>query len=135
MSIFFFCFAGLYLFFALGHAFGTPASPKSGFLPTIAGLVGVGLAGIVVVRQFLRRQEDGADEYLGRHKMTLFVLGLLSYVVLIKIAGYLPATFLLMVYLLKITETVGWFFPIVVSAGVAVSFFIVFQHFLGIVLP
>lgn len=123
-----------YLFFANQLSFGTVDAPKAGFLPILSGGLASILAFIALIGHF-RQEKEEEPEQVNWRKLALVVTGLIFYIVLLYVAGYVAATFLILFYLFKVTDTVGWRFTGLLSATVTASFFAVFVKLLGIILP
>lgn len=124
----------IYLFFAKELSFGLIAAPKAGFLPILAGVTASILVIAIMSRQlFTKRQMDATR--INWRKFLLVSIGLIFYIIFLQVVGYIAATFIIMFYLFKVTDTAGWFIPGLLSTVVAVSFFIVFVKLLGITLP
>lgn len=124
----------IYLFFAKELSFGLIAAPKAGFLPILAGVTASILIIVVMIRQlFAKRPMDSSG--VNWRKFLLVSIGLIFYIIFLQVVGYIAATFIIIFYLFKVTDTAGWFMPGLLSTVVAVSFFIVFVKILGITLP
>lgn len=124
----------IYLFLAKELSFGLIAAPKAGFLPILAGVTASILIIAVMIRHFFaKRQMDSSG--INWRKFLLVSVGLIFYIIFLQVVGYIAATFIIMFYLFKVTDTAGWFKPGLLSTVVAVSFFIVFVKILGITLP
>jgi len=124
----------IYLFFANEYSFGTVDAPKAGFLPNLAGGAAVILAFIVLIRQCRSKTREVLEQVNWR-KLAMMVTGLVFYIVLFQVAGYIAATFIVVFYLFKVTDTVGWVFTGLLSVTVTASFYTVFVKVLGILLP
>lgn len=136
ISLLFLLFSITYLWFARELSFGIIAAPKAGFLPTISGVAAVGLAFVLFVKQLLQKQaEDRGTDKINWRKCIFIILGLMLYVTFLYLTGYIVATFILMFYLLKVTETAGWTKPLVISTGISIGFYLLFAMFLGTNLP
>lgn len=134
VACFFMAGSFIYLFFAKELSFGVIAAPKAGFLPILTGLTASVLIIAIMIRQLFAKQQMNFSEVNWR-KFLLVSIGLIFYIIFLQVVGYIAATFIIMFYLLKVTDTVGWFKPGLLSTTVAVSFFIVFVKILGITLP
>ncbi|BBB91215.1 MAG TPA: tripartite tricarboxylate transporter TctB family protein [Methylomusa anaerophila] len=133
LSIFFLLFSCTYLFLARELAFGTAAAPKTGFLPTLAGITAVILGMVITIRQLLQKQL--AAIVINWRKLSFVIIGLLCYLILLKITGYIAATLFFMFYLFKVADTPGWILPGALAAVIAVGFYYVFTGLLDIQLP
>jgi putative tricarboxylic transport membrane protein len=134
MAVLFLILSLSYLFFARDFSFGTLGAPKAGFLPTLAGIVATVLSLAIIFKQILLREEPEA-EGTDLRKVIFVTLGLLCYAVILGIVGYLAATFVILLYLFKVTETVGWITPLCLSLGISLGSYLLFKQYLGVFLP
>jgi putative tricarboxylic transport membrane protein len=116
----------------LGH-FG---KPDSGFFPFLIGIFLVGLA-IISWRQPLA---DGKGKERPEGKINYFkifwcLLSLYVYAITFEWLGFVPATFFLLVFLLKFIERKGWVLAVTVSLLTAVASYIFFGVLLQAFLP
>jgi len=134
LSAFFLLFSLGYLCAATGFSFGSLSSPKSGFLPMVAGTAAALLALINLVGVFRKGDARATISRAVLAKIGLFsaVIGL--YLVLLKVAGFAAATFVALLLLLKVTKTKGWLLPVLVAGGVAVGAKLTFGY-LGVIFP
>lgn len=124
----------VYLHTASGFTFGTWSSPKAGFVPTLAGVGGLILSAVNLLRTF-RAGERRADFGPAPGKAALFLVGLTGYVLLLGWIGFLGATFVALLYLLKISDLRGWLKPLALSASVSVGAYLLFNNLLQLTLP
>lgn len=134
VAVFFLLFSGGFLLMARDLSFGTIGAPKAGFLPALGGICAVLVATIVVVAEWVNKQPDEAQP-VGWRKLLLLVIGLLLFVVFLENVGYFAATFIIMLYLLKVTETEGWVLPLLLSACVSTACYLIFALYLGVTFP
>lgn len=134
LTLFFLVISIMYAHYAGRLSFGSLAAPKAGFVPMIAGSIAVLLALFLVAKLLLQKHMREAVNINWR-KLIFIIIGLLVYILLIKLAGYMMATFIIMLYLFKVTETTRWVMPCLLSTGFAISFYYVFKILLGINLP
>jgi putative tricarboxylic transport membrane protein len=134
MAVLFLILSLSYLFFARDLSFGTLGAPKAGFLATLAGMMATGLSLIIAFKEMLAREEAEAER-TDLRKVIFVTIGLLYYLVILGVVGYLAATFMIMLYLLKVTDTVGWSVPLCLSAGISLGCYLLFKQYLGIFLP
>lgn len=123
-----------YLFFAQELSFGMIAAPKAGFLPILAGTAACVLTVAIWVSRKSKELTAGITGIYWR-KLFFIILGLIFYIIFLQMVGYIAATVMFLFYLFKVTDTVGWLAPGVLSTTVAISFFIVFVKLLGVILP
>lgn len=124
-----------YILLARELSFGTMYSPKSGFLPTLTGILAAILSVSIVIGQLLKKQSDTETDVVNWRKFVFVLIGLVFYVVLLGSMGYILATFIITFYLLKVTDTPGWISPCFISVGNALGVYFVFKTFLQANLP
>lgn len=112
--------------------------PGSRLFPIMIGI----LLLVTAVGKFLSCNQEDEDRFYESNKSWLKVIAvfalLCAYVFLFKIIGYLLSTFLagvLCVLLLKEDRKVRWFSPILFSAVLTGSMYLLFGKLLSIVLP
>lgn len=125
-------------FFSLKYGLGSLSSPGPGFLPFLTGLTIIGLSLTVFLQQIKKKgRERTRDLWTRAHwPSVLMVLGaLVLYTLLFNFLGFILDTFLLIAFLLRIMEPMGWpkvLFGAVCAAG---GSYVVFQLWLGAQLP
>jgi hypothetical protein len=123
-----------YLYLAHGLTFGTLGSPKSGFLPTLAGTITLVFSLILLCRQSHFREKK-AQLPVDWTKFLFIIIGLLFYIIILNSIGYFFATFILLFYFFKLGDTVGWVFPLVISLCSCAVFYLLFSYYLKVTLP
>lgn len=135
MILLLFLFGSLsYLHWAQEFTFGTLSSPKSGFLPALAGMIALCLSLILLFSHFRTKnikQQDRVDWT----KFLFLIIGLLFYIMILNIVGYFIATFIFLAYLFKIADTAGWFSPLSISFCSSAIFYLLFAYYLKVTLP
>jgi len=121
----------IYTYNACSLSFGSVMAPKAGFLPVITGFLAVVLT-LAQLMLCMRKRSEGC---IHLRKLVFIIIGIIVYVLLLKLVGYVFAVFISLLYLLKVTETEGWVFPCLFSAGTAVGFYVLFGILLGSNLP
>lgn len=134
VTCFFMVFSFLYLYFAQKLSFGVIVAPKAGFLPILTGIAASILAPSILLFQKLGTLAAGVI-VINWRKFFFIIFGLIFYIIFLQMVGYIAATFMFLFYLFKVTDTVGWLSPGVLSTTVAISFFVVFVKLLGVTLP
>lgn len=134
VTLFFLLGSMVYLYFAQQFTFGTLGSPKSGFLPNLAGMTAILLSLVLLYKHFKSRKAS-AQEKVHWTKFIFIFIGLLFYISFLKILGYFAATFMLLFYLFKVADTVGWLVPLVVSFSSSAIFYFIFTNYLSVILP
>jgi len=138
IAIFFLILSVIYTYDACSLSFGSFMAPKAGFMPLIAGSIGIMLALVLTISALFQKgcKETGsAKADINGRKLIFLIIGILVYLILFRLLGYMAATFISLIYLLKVTETAGWVYPCFFSAGIAVSFYFLFSELLGSNLP
>jgi hypothetical protein len=130
-----FVLCAMYLRSATGFSFGSWSNPKSGFLPTITGVLGVLLAGANLWSVWRSVESTPADFGQSPPRAILFLAGLAAYVVLLTIAGYPASTFLVALWLLKIGDVKGWLAPLAISFLFTAITYALFGYVLKLSLP
>lgn len=131
VSWLFLLFSVIYFIMARQLSFGAIAAPKAGFLPVLAGSTAIVLAAALTIG----RGRHTPPSFTNWRKLTFILIGLLSYVALLSLTGYAIATFTVMLYLLKVTDTAGWLYPSLIAGVVSVGFYCLFESLLGVNLP
>lgn len=123
-----------YLFFAQQLTFGTLQLPKSGFLPTLAGIIGIIVAMILFCKE-LYSKEIQVYAKVDWTKFIFIIIGLLFYILLFNVIGYFASTFIFLFYLFKIADTTGWIIPFVMALTSSTLFHLIFKSYLAVTLP
>lgn len=131
---FFLIISTMYTYYATDLSFGQFTQPKAGFLPILAGSIAILLSLPLVIRSFSKQYASNTTTVNWR-KLAFIVIGLVAYIILLQLVGYLAATIMILFYLLKMAETQGWLFPGLLSTGIAASFYFIFEQLLGVKLP
>lgn len=123
-----------YLFWAQELTFGTLGSPKSGFLPNLAGTTAFLLSLALFCGQLQSKRTD-EQEKVDWTKFLFIIIGLVFYILILKIVGYFTATFIFLFYLFKVADTSGWISPLLISFGSSATFYLLFAYYLKVTLP
>lgn len=134
ITLLFFLGSITYLSWAQELTFGTLGSPKSGFLPTLAGTISL-LLSLALYCIPVQSKSTNEQEEVDWTKFIFIIIGLLFYILILKIIGYFAATFIFLFYLLKVSDTSGWIFPLLISFGSSVTFYLLFAYYLKVTLP
>jgi hypothetical protein len=133
LALFLIC--AIYLYAATGFTFGSWSSPKAGFMPTIVGTLGILLAAGNVARVFRPGFSGPADFGASPFRALAFLAVLLLYAGLLGVLGFLPATFLAALALLKVGEARGFVWPVAIAACFAGGIWLLFGRILQLPLP
>ncbi|MCC5465890.1 tripartite tricarboxylate transporter TctB family protein [Pelosinus baikalensis] len=123
-----------YLYWAQEFTFGTLGSPKSGFLPNLAGVTALLLSLLLMFRQF-RLKKTNNKEAVDWTKFLFILIGLAFYLMILTIVGYFVATFIFLFYLFKVADTSGWRVPLAISFCGSAAFHLLFTYYLKVALP
>jgi putative tricarboxylic transport membrane protein len=136
VSGFFLAVSLIYLFLVRDMPFGTLTSPKTGFMPIIAGVGALVLSSINLYK-VIRARRIGNEYSLDRAgllRLSIFGVVLIGYLASLKTIGFFPATFLVLFLLIQLA-TGQWRMPLIVSFSVTAAFYLVFFRLLGIQFP
>ena len=130
-------FAVWYLFVARNMKFGSWNSPKTGFMPKVAGVGMLFFAFINLIAEW--RKPDEIPEELREVdwiKAVLYIGTCIVYVAMQRLGfGYLIATPVCLLAMIKFTGIKGWKVPIITTILVTAFFYGVFHVVMGVYLP
>ncbi len=125
---------------ALKLTVGKPGSPGPGLFPFLLAL-GLSLTSLALLISAFRaagRKEPGAtgpQEFLRWGKVTWTLFGLFIYAFALEGLGFIPATFLLMLFLFRIVEPLSWTAAIGGSLATSLVSYLLFNSWLQVRLP
>lgn len=129
LALFFALLGALWIVAALRMPLWSGFVPDAGFMPLGYGAVLVGLAGAILVFN----RERKAEEPVGK---ALVVIAVIAATVLgLKLAGFLPSVFLMLLVLFVAVERLPPVRSIVVAAATTGGLYLVFKTWLGVPLP
>ena len=115
--------------------FGTVHSPGPGFFPWWTSVLIGALAAIFFVQTLTARAES-ASEPGGRIAKVLALLAVLAlYTFTLETLGYPLCTFLLVLFMLRVTDPQRWPVALGMAAATAVGSYVVFAVWLSVPLP
>lgn len=137
---FFLFFACSYLMAAVKLSFGSWAAPKAGFLPVLASTAALIFILFILSQDLFHDKKDKTNSddppsVTNWPRFFFLLFGLFLYIVMINVTGYLFSTFMILIYLFKVSETNGWVMPCVTSAIMTFVSYIISVQVLGIRLP
>jgi hypothetical protein len=111
--------------------------PRAGYFPFYIGLLLLGASGAILVGQLIRwRAADPEFAEKAQLKMVLAVLiPSCVYGVLIPLLGIYVASLVLIAYFMRRYGKYGWTAVTLVSVGVPLAFFLVFEKWFLVLLP
>jgi len=124
----------MYLYLTQDLTFGTLDSPKSGFLPVLAAILGILVALVLIIKKW-HSKEITDQHHVNWTKFIFIIIGLLFYITIFNIIGYFVATFIFLFYFFKIADTTGWLLPAMLAAASASIFVLIFKYYLAVTLP
>lgn len=127
----------LYLYLGRNLRFGSWASPKTGFMPRVAGVAMVFLSVINAIVE-LRKEDEIPEELRAVNwlKAFLYIFTCFAYVFMLQLGfGYIIATPICLLAMIKFTGIKGWFIPILTTVLVTAFFYGVFNVVMGVYLP
>ncbi len=129
-------FGGVAIHQAARLPFGSLRSPAPGFFPWWTSVVVEGLALILLARVLFRPAPAKVGEPGGRlAKVGSLLAVLAAFVFLLEPLGYPLCTFLLLLYMLRVTDPQRWGVALGVSAIAAVGSYLLFAVWLDVPLP
>ena len=110
--------------------------PGVGFLAFLIG-VSLGLCGFFLIVSATLEGKEGNELWSGQNWKNVIILlvSLFTYTIMMEPLGFLLTTFLLLLILFKITAPKKWFSPLVTSAVVVFSCYLIFIVWLRVTLP
>ena len=126
-------FGAVVVFGALQHDVGWgPTGPGAGYFPLRIGLLLIGVASLLTLRQVLAAAPGRFSEPGGLRRMAaLLVPTAIFGVAIAPLGAYVP----MMIYLLWMARTgarVGWPLALLVAIGMPMGFFLMFETWLGV---
>lgn len=141
-SIFWLVIAGYVTIHACQLGLGSFRQPGPGLIFFLSGLLLVVLSVIDLAVIFIEKPQKDKDSKeraiwagLRWQKVLLVIGGLSAYVFLFDILGFIPSTFLLMVFLFKAVESIKWWTAILSSLITIVFSYLIFKIWLDVQLP
>jgi len=133
-GLFFVVFGIAVIFGALGLPLGTPLEPKPGFFPLLAGIF-LAVVSLIYFTGHLRKSGSGIQSSGVWRRPAGLIAGLCLYSLILDFAGYVIATILLSVIILRILETPKWWRIVPLGFAASVGSYLLFDVILGVTLP
>jgi len=119
---------------AIKYRLGTLMQPRAGFFPFISGLILIGLSSVLLVQAW--QGHSLGTKALGKlGRPAIVVLGMVVYVMVFDLVGYLITALMLSAIVLYVLETRPWWVLVGVSLALSVGSYILFDRLLGVTLP
>ncbi len=119
---------------SIGYRLGTPSEPQPGFFPFLAGGILVVLSTILLVRAFSGRGEE-AEPFGELWRPAILAIGLFLYSLLLDSMGYIIATIILSMVVLRVLDTKAWLKLVAISLILSVGTYFLFDRLLDVPLP
>lgn len=115
---------------------GSFGRPNSGLYPFLVGLLIVLFSLIMLVqKQSTKSEREGKGEKLNYRNILSCLLSLYGYALVFEWFGFIPSTFLLVVFFLKFIERKGWALVITASLLTSIVSYVFFEIWLRAALP
>ncbi len=132
---FFFIFVGSgAMIGAIGLQLGQAHDPKPGFLPFIDGVALTILSAILIIKAW-RGDTTGVNAFGNLWRPAMLITGLVIYISISNLMGFIIATTILSVIILRIMETKSWWVVAVGSLTMAIGSYLLFDRLLEVTLP
>jgi putative tricarboxylic transport membrane protein len=113
---------------------GSFGKPDSGLFPFLIGIFLTVLA-VILLRQPLTEGKEKPEGKINYFKIVWCLLSLYIYAMTFEWLGFVPATFFLLIFLLRFLERKGWVLVLTVALLTAVASYIFFGVLLQAQLP
>jgi putative tricarboxylic transport membrane protein len=113
---------------------GKISEPQPGFFPFWGGVVLAGLSGILLF-QALSGRSKGTEAFGALWRPMIMIIGLIVYVAVLDALGYIIATIVLSIVLLRVLGTKRTWVLAVAALIIAFGSYILFDRLLNVTLP
>lgn len=126
---------------SLDFGFSRLGTIGGGFFPFVAGAALIALAIVVLITALTEKKEDepAKEPFLPERdslkKLLSALLALFAYVLVLKYGGFVPTTFLFMIFLLRFIEPQRWIVALGAGALTTGAAHLVFNVWLKVQLP
>lgn len=118
------------------HQTGTLRMPKEGSMPLIVGVGATLISAFLTVQSMMDKGDAQHVRFnISWKKFFLLIAVSLAYALLLNTLGYMLASFLFLLAVLKTAGVEGVKKPLIISLTAAVAFYVLFKIGLGVVLP
>ena len=114
--------------------FGTLKEPDAGFFPFLGGLV-ILISNGTVLFQKARESEPIFKEKPGVKIFLSMILIFVFWIIVMPSLGYVIVSFMVAFSLFKLMKLEGWIKPLMLSVGIALFIYLLFDYWLYIDLP
>jgi putative tricarboxylic transport membrane protein len=135
LASFLFVFLGIGIMIgSLRLGVGRATAPQPGFIPFLSGMALAVLSAILLVQGW-RGQSKGSQVLGDLKRPAILIAGLVFYVGILDVAGYIIATAVISAIVLWILETRSWWILLVVSLALGIGTYLLFDRLLGVTFP
>jgi putative tricarboxylic transport membrane protein len=113
---------------------GTITEPLPGFFPFLSGVTLAGLSSILLVRAFYGPSQP-IRSFKNLWRPAILIAGLVFYISIFDLAGYIISTLILAFIILRIMDTKPWWVIVLASLILAVGSYFLFDRLLDVSLP
>ena len=123
------------------YSFGTWSHPGPAFLPLLCGIIMAALSLIIFVQAILRdrkgvQEEDVSSFFTGRWaKLVAALFILFAYPFFLESLGFVPMTFVFMLFTLKVVEPTKWRTSLLASVLATTVCYFLFNSWLKVPMP
>lgn len=137
VNLFLLLISTFYLSYSLAnYDIGSLRMPEEGFMPMLVGAGSVLISAVLTVQAFRGKGDAQNVKFNISWPRFFLLLGIsLAYALLLNTLGYMLASFLFLLAVLRIAGVEGWIKPLYISLGCSVAFYIIFKVALGVMLP
>ena len=133
-SIFGILLGGAVMIGAIRLHLGTPSEPQPGFFPFVAAAILVVLCRILLVQALCGRRQ-GMEAFGELWRPVILITDLLVYAVVLDVVGYVVATAVLSIVVLRVLDTKTWWKLLVISLALSIGTYLLFDRLLDVSLP
>ena len=117
---------------------GSLSEPKEGLFPFILSLTLGGLSIVGFIIAYTGRSQAASTEENGEiiwKKLLSYIVALVAYAFLFDVLGYLISSLIVLFFILRVAEGVGWMKSLVVTVCTLIISYVVFDVLLLVPLP
>jgi putative tricarboxylic transport membrane protein len=139
-SLLWFVFSILIIIVASSYSVGTLSRPGPGFLPLLCGAAMAFFSGCVFFQAFLKRNRSSVvagEPFLSDRwrRIALGVVLLVGFALFVESLGFMPATFVFLLLVMKFVGASKWRTALIESVLATVCSWILFEVLLKVTLP
>ena len=117
-----------------GYEIGNITAPEPGFFPFVCGIAMLVLSAILIIHTIMGLGAK-AEEFGDLRRPAKLIMGLVAYTLLLSVIGYVIATTLVSVLILRTMGTKSWWQVIAVALFMSLGSYFLFDRLLDVPLP